>query len=181
VRAVAEAAAWFGPFAAIVGHSFGGAVAANAVVGSIKGVEPVAAQRLVLVSAPSSMPALFRDFGRFLNLGTRTQTALDGRVRRLAGRPLEEFVVARQLVGVDLPVLVMHAPDDKEIPAREAVALASAGPHVRLEWKPGLGHRRILSDCGVVARIVEFLMAPAESAGHRAQAPGGAISPSPSA
>jgi pimeloyl-ACP methyl ester carboxylesterase len=177
VRAVSEAAAWFGPFAAIVGHSFGGAVAANAVVGSIRGVEPVAAQRLVLVSAPSSMPALFRDFGRFLNLGTRTQTALDSRVQRLAGRPLEEFVVARQLVGVDLPVLVLHAPDDKEVPAGEAVALAAAGPHVRLEWKPGLGHRRILSDRGVVTRIVEFLQAPAECSADKAGVPGAALRP----
>ena len=29
---------WFGPFAAIVGHSFGGAVAANAVAGTVKGI-----------------------------------------------------------------------------------------------------------------------------------------------
>lgn len=157
VRAVAEAAAWFGPFAAVVGHSFGGAVAANAIVGSIRGAEAVTAERLVMVSSPSSMPSLFKDFGRFLNLGTRTQTALAERVERLAGRPLEEFVVASQLVGADLPVLVLHAPDDKEIPAKEAVALAGAGAHVRLEWKPGLGHRRILADTGVATRIVEFL------------------------
>jgi pimeloyl-ACP methyl ester carboxylesterase len=165
VRAVAETEAWFGPFASMVGHSFGGAVAANAIVGSVRGVAPVAAKRLVMVSSPSSMPSLFKDFGRFLNLGTRTQTALADRVERLAGRPLEEFVVANQLVGATLPVLVLHAPDDKEIPAKEAVALAAAGPHVQLEWKPGIGHRRILSDCGVAERIVEFLTAP--EAAHR--------------
>ncbi|MBX3530817.1 MAG: alpha/beta fold hydrolase [Rhizobiaceae bacterium] len=160
VRAVAEAAAWFGPFDAVVGHSFGGAVAANAIVGSIRGVDAVPARRLVMVSSPSSMPSLFKDFGRFLNLGARTQTALADRVERLAGRPLEEFVVASQLVGANLPVLVLHAPDDKEISAKEAVALAGAGPHVRLEWKPGLGHRRILADGGVAARIVEFVTVP---------------------
>jgi pimeloyl-ACP methyl ester carboxylesterase len=157
VAAVAEAANWFGPFRAIVGHSFGGAVAANAIVGSVRGTAPVKAERLAMISSPSSMPSLFKDFGRFLNLGTRTQTALAGRVERLAGRPLEEFVVANQLVGASLPVLVMHAPDDKEIPAREAVALAGAGPHVRLEWTPGLGHRRILADHAVASRVVEFL------------------------
>lgn len=160
VRAVQEADQWFGPFAAIVGHSFGGAIAANAVVGSIDGVPRVRARRLVMLSAPNSMPAIFRDFGRFLNLGTRTQTALAARVLELAGRPLDDFVVARQLAEHPLPSLVIHAPDDKEVPAREAEALAAAGGHVRLVWAPGLGHRRILADGGVARQIVEFLTDP---------------------
>lgn len=160
VAAVHAAAQWFGPFAAIVGHSFGGAVAANAMVGSIAGFAPVPAGRLVLVSAPSSMPSIFRDFAEFLDLGTRTQTALADRVMQIAGRPLEDFVVAQQLAGRDLPVLVVHAPDDKEVPATEAEALAAAGPHVILHWAPGLGHRRILGDGGVARRIVDFVTDP---------------------
>lgn len=163
VEAVSLAETWFGPFAAVVGHSFGGAVAANAVVGSVRGIAPVAAGRLVLVSAPSSMPSLFRDFGAFLNLGARTQTALADRVTTLAGRPLEEFVVADQLAGTHLPVLVVHAPEDKEISAQEAVALARAGSHVCLKWAPGLGHRRILGDEAVAGWIVSFLSRAEES------------------
>jgi pimeloyl-ACP methyl ester carboxylesterase len=157
VHAVEE---WFGPFAAIVGHSFGGAVAANAVVGSINGIPPVAAGRLVTVAAPSSMPAIFREFGQFLNLGTRAQTALAARVLKITGRPLEEFVVANQLAEHPLPALVIHAPDDKEVPASEAESMAKAGPHVRLHWAPGLGHRRILADCDVTRRIIDFLTDP---------------------
>ena len=160
VRAVHEADQWFGPFVAVVGHSFGGAIAANAIVGSIDGVPPLRAGRLVMLSAPNSMPAIFRDFGRFLNLGTRTQTALAARVQELAGHPLEDFVVARQLAGHRLPALVIHAPDDKEISPAEAEALADAGEHVRLVWAPGLGHRRILADRGVARQIVEFLTDP---------------------
>ena len=91
VRAASVVAEWFGPFAAVVGHSFGGAVAFNAVAGSIDGIAPVAASKLVLIAAPSSMPHLFRDFGRFLNLGPRTQSAVAEEVRRIAGRPLDDF------------------------------------------------------------------------------------------
>ncbi|MBO6716396.1 MAG: alpha/beta fold hydrolase [Rhizobiaceae bacterium] len=160
VASVYAADQWFGPFSAIVGHSFGGAVAANAIIGSVEGVPAVRAGRLVTVSAPSSMPAIFREFGRFLNLGTRAQTALAARVLKLTGRPLEEFVVARQLAEHPLPALVIHAPDDKEVPASEAESMAKAGPHVRLHWAPGLGHRRILGDCGVTRRIVDFLTDP---------------------
>ena len=170
VSAVRAADQWFGPFSAIVGHSFGGAVAANAIVGSVKGIAPVAAGRLVTVSAPSSMPAIFREFGRFLNLGARAQTALAERVLKIAGRPLEEFVVARQLAEHPLPALVVHAPDDKEVPASEAESMAKAGPHVRLHWAPGLGHRRILADCDVKKRIVEFLTDPEVTAATSAAA-----------
>jgi pimeloyl-ACP methyl ester carboxylesterase len=160
VASVHAADQWFGPFSAIVGHSFGGAVAANAVVGSIEGIPAVAAGRLVTVAAPSSMPAIFQEFGRFLNLGTRAQTALAARVLKITGRPLEEFVVANQLAEHPLPALVIHAPDDKEVPASEAESMAKAGPHVRLHWAPGLGHRRILADCDVTRRIIEFLTDP---------------------
>src|SRR5690606_34741823 len=55
VAAVRSASDWFGPFASIVGHSFGGAVAVNAVAGSIRGMAPVEARRIVLISTPSSV------------------------------------------------------------------------------------------------------------------------------
>jgi alpha-beta hydrolase superfamily lysophospholipase len=59
VDAVRAAGEWFGPFAAAVGHSFGGAVALNAIVGSVKGVAPLDAGLRVLLSAPASKAAIF--------------------------------------------------------------------------------------------------------------------------
>jgi pimeloyl-ACP methyl ester carboxylesterase len=148
---------WFGPFDAVIGHSFGGAVAVNAAVGSVTGIEPLRAGRLVLVSAPSSMPAIFDEFGRFLHLGPRTRMALADRVEEIAGQPLHTYVGALQLARrPDLPALVIHAADDKEVSADEARAFAQAGDHVRLVWADGLGHRRILGDPVVVGRAVEF-------------------------
>lgn len=157
VEALRVAAEWFGPFAAIVGHSFGGAVAVNAVAGSVRGVPPLAADRLVLIAAPSSMPDLFRGFGSMINLGARSYRNLASRVQRIAGHPLEHYVGSRQLGSVDVPTLVIHAADDREVPPAHAEDHASAGDHVRLEWANGLGHRRILGDPGVVARAVAFL------------------------
>ena len=162
VRAVAD---WFGPFAAIVGHSFGGAVAVNAAAGSIHGVAPVVTQRLVLISAPSSMPALFVDFGRFLGLGARTQVALATEVERVAGRPLADFVGADQLRDLTVPTLTIHAPDDKEVPFEEARTFEAAGDHVRLLRAPGMGHRRIIADPEVAAAIADFVMT---NVGYRA-------------
>ncbi|TIM07547.1 alpha/beta fold hydrolase [Mesorhizobium sp.] len=148
---------WFGPFVAVVGHSFGGAVAANAVVGSVKDVPPLAAERLVLIAAPSSLPEIFNDFSRMLSVGPRSQAAMADRVERIAGRPLHEFTGDRQLASTPVPTLVIHAPDDREVSADHARLYAGAGDHVRLYWADGLGHRRILADEGVVERAVGFV------------------------
>ncbi|ESX05240.1 hydrolase [Mesorhizobium sp. LSJC268A00] len=157
VEAVRVASEWFGPFKAIVGHSFGGAVAANAIAGSIRGIHPVAAERLVLVAAPSSLPAIFADFSRMLNVGPRSQVSMADQVKRLSGRPLHEFTGDRQLAEAPVPTLVIHAPDDREVPADHARRYAGAGSHVRLHWADGLGHRRILADKGVIERAVTFV------------------------
>jgi pimeloyl-ACP methyl ester carboxylesterase len=157
VEAARAAGEWFGPFAAVVGHSFGGAVAVNAAVGSIPGIAPLAAERLVLIASPNSMSDVFEGFGRFVNLGRRTYSAMADQVRRISGRALPEYTGSRQLAGVPLPALVIHAPDDREVPAEDARTLASAGAHVRLHWADGLGHRRILSDPAVVERSVGFV------------------------
>ncbi|RWP58194.1 MAG: alpha/beta hydrolase [Mesorhizobium sp.] len=148
---------WFGPFVAVVGHSFGGAVAANAVVGSVKNIPPLAAERLVLIAAPSSLPAIFNDFSRMLSVGPRSQAAMADRVERIAGRPLHEFTGDRQLASTPVPTLVIHAPDDREVCADHARLYAGAGDHVRLYWADGLGHRRILADRGVVERAIGFV------------------------
>ncbi|MER8808070.1 alpha/beta hydrolase [Mesorhizobium australicum] len=157
VEAARMAGEWFGPFVAAVGHSFGGAVAANAIAGSVKDIPPLSAARLVLIAAPSSLPAIFADFSRMLNVGPRSQVAMADRVEYLSGRPLHEFTGDRQLAQAPVPTLVIHAPDDREVPAEHARRYAGAGDHVRLHWAEGLGHRRILTDKGVVKRAVGFM------------------------
>ena len=166
VEATKVAADWFGPFKAIVGHSFGGAVAANAIAGSIRGIQPVAAEQLVLIAAPSSLPAIFADFSRMLNVGPRSQVSMADQVKRLSGRPLNEFTGDRQLAEASVPTLVIHAPDDREVPADHARRYAGAGSHVRLHWADGLGHRRILADKGVVERAVSFVRSEREPILH---------------
>jgi len=161
-EAVRRAADWFGPFAAMVGHSFGGAVAVNAAVGSVDGLAPVAVDRLVTIASPSSMPKLFADFGRMLKLGPRSQSFVEAQVERLTGRSIGEFDSARQLLHLPLPTLVIHDAEDREVPVEEARSTARAGDHVRLHVTQGLGHRRIITDASVIREVVEFVAAAAE-------------------
>ncbi|MGE0284427.1 MAG: alpha/beta hydrolase [Rhizobiaceae bacterium] len=164
VEAVRRAADWFGPFTAMVGHSFGGAVAVNAAVGSVEGLAPVAVDRLVTIASPSSLPKLFADFGRMLKLGPRSQSMVEAQVERLTGRGIAEFDSARQLLRVPLPTLVIHDADDREVSVDEARSTARAGNHVRLHVTKGLGHRRIITDQNVVRETVGFVGAAAEPA-----------------
>jgi pimeloyl-ACP methyl ester carboxylesterase len=158
VAAAQAADMWFGPFEAVVGHSFGGAVAMNAVAGSVEGISPVRAERMVVIAAPSSMPVVFEDFGKFLNLGPRSQTVIAGIVERIAGRPLSSFVGRDQLEANPVETLVIHAADDKEVSPEHARMLATAGSHVELRWANGLGHRRIIADPSVAVQSVDYVL-----------------------
>lgn len=157
VEAAHMAGQWFGPFEAVIGHSFGGAVSLNAAAGFMPGIPPLETKRLVLIAAPNSLPSVFEGYSRQLNVGPRAQASLAESVRRLSGRRLDEFMGDRQLAMWRLPTLIVHALDDREVPANQAKALAEAGPHVDICWAQGLGHRRILADPAVIERAVNFV------------------------
>jgi pimeloyl-ACP methyl ester carboxylesterase len=159
LAAEAVDAAWrqFGPFATMVGHSFGGAVVVNAAYGSICHVPPRTPERLVTISAPNSLPLVFEGFADWIGLSPGSRNALYGEVRRVAGRPLEKFVGARQISALKRPTLVIHAHDDKEVSVDNAYGLVGAGPHVEVFWADGYGHRRILSGPDVSQTLVEFI------------------------
>ncbi len=160
VEAVRQADELFGPFAAVVGHSFGGAVATSAVAGSVKSIAPLRTGRLVLVAAPCVISAVFEKFSDMLNVGPRSRAAMSRKVERISGRALDEFCGDRQLAATLTPTLVIHAHDDREVPSWHAERYAAAGGHVRLCWADGLGHRRILADQEVVRRAVGFAADP---------------------
>lgn len=151
-------AAWrqHGPFGTFVGHSFGGPSVMAAAAGAILHVPRRMPKRIVTIAAPSDMADVFHWLGRLLGLGASAQSAFERQVLRVAGRPLSEFRVDRMLHGVRLPILVIHAEDDKEVAFSNAQAIARLGPHVSLMRANGAGHRRIVSDPGVTAAVAEF-------------------------
>jgi pimeloyl-ACP methyl ester carboxylesterase len=113
-------------------------------------------RRLVTIGSPSEMAWLFKDLGRYLKLGPKTQVALESHVERIAGAPLSAFDAASGAGRLSTPMLVLHAEDDKEVPAHHARRYAASGPNVTLEWANGFGHRRIVSAEPVIDRIVDF-------------------------
>lgn len=151
-------AAWrqHGGFDTFVGHSFGGPSVLAAAAGAILHVPQRMPDRIVTISAPSDMALVFRWVGGLLGLGVAAQKAFERQVLRVTGRPLSEFRVDRMFYGIRLPMLVIHAEDDKEVAFSNAETIAGLGPHVRLMRANGLGHRRIISAASVTAAVAEF-------------------------
>jgi pimeloyl-ACP methyl ester carboxylesterase len=156
VDAVSAVNTWFGPFDLAIGHSFGGVVAVNAAVGGIKGVASMRFKRIVVIASPNSMPQMFKSVARYFNLRANAHRAMEDLVESVAGKPLATYVLSQQLVQFDGAVLVVHAPEDREVSFAGAEAMAMAGPHVTLLPFQGLGHRRIIADEKVFAAIEQF-------------------------
>jgi len=152
-------AAWrqYGPFHAMIGHSFGGAVLVNAAAGALPCYRAHRPKKLVTIAAPHSMTEVFDGFGRMVGLRPEVRSAMDDEVLRIVCRPLSSFDTDRHLRQLRIPTLVIHAHDDKEVSAQSAEAKAKAGPHVRLYWADGLGHRRIIANAEVAARVARFV------------------------
>lgn len=158
VASLAAVARVFGPFHAIVTHSFGGAITLAALAGSVRGQPVVSTDRLLLISAPSSVTQITRQFGTTIGLGRRGQAALERRIHIVAGNPVEAFEAPRQLKAIGLPTLVIHDRQDRELGFQHAEALEQAGPFVRLEATEGLGHRRILKARPVAESVARFVV-----------------------
>jgi len=150
-----------GDFHMIVSHSLGGAVVATTLAGTMPDYPALPAEKLVLISSPDSMEKIFNDFASMINLGKQSTESLHAEVTRLSGKLTAEFATSKQLQNVSTDLLIIHAPDDKEVPYSEAEAIAAANPKATLNPMPGLGHRRIIASKDVVQNTVEFLTQPA--------------------
>jgi pimeloyl-ACP methyl ester carboxylesterase len=154
-------AAWrqYGPFDAVIGHSFGGFTAALSAAGPADWARQNVPAKLVLIGSPVAAEHVVQHFTRLMGFSPRVVRALDEELERVTGRPLGFFRADTMLASKPgLSVLVLHAPDDKEVPYSAAMQYEAAGPHVRLQALDGLGHRRIVNSPQAIDAISKFLV-----------------------
>jgi pimeloyl-ACP methyl ester carboxylesterase len=152
-------AAWrqFEGFDVFLGHSFGSAAIISVAAGTIATVPPRRPYKLVTIASPTRLRTIFDWFATETDMPQAVRAAFEAEVITLSGRPLDDFDAAEGMRHIRSDVLVMHAPDDKEVPFSNAEKLAAGGPHVRLLPIPGYGHRRILSAPPVIEGLLDFL------------------------
>ena len=167
-EALLEAAGSLGPLRAVVAHSFGGIVSLLAMD---RGLKPESAVYL----APALRAEQIRTrFAELFRLPPRVMDALVRRINRqfgsdvwerLDGRRIAERLAARDL---DLPVLILHDPEDRDARYSDALAMSEILPAARLRSMPGAGHHRIVVDEQAVTATVEFVTGRGAAEGRSA-------------
>lgn len=145
-----------GPLHGVVAHSIGAAAALLAL-----GRQELVAERVVALAPAARMATVVERFGDSTGF---TPAVLD-RVRdRFESRlqfswsqvePLQ-FADAGEPSQLSASLLVIHDRNDKEMPYTEGVDLARSY-RAELVLTSGLGHRRLLRDPEVVAKMVSFM------------------------
>lgn len=149
--AVRAVAAHQGGVRAVVAHSMG---APSTILALREGLGADAAVFL----GPSLGPRGFlRQFGRVLGLSEATRAAVARRLEARFGGPFEEFDIREETGVMTIPLLVVHDRSDAEVPWEQGEAIARVWPGAELVTTEGLGHRRVLRDPAVVARVAGFL------------------------
>lgn len=143
----------FGPAEAVIAHSLGTIATYLDLRFGWLGTK-----RLVFIAPMTDAMSLFDGFQAALGFGPRTRAAMEAATKAFTGLPVSEFDATLQASYLErpLPTLVVHDRDDRQTPYADAKAFASA---VGAEFMSteGLGHRKVLRDPEVVARVVAFV------------------------
>ena len=116
------------------------------------------ANRVALISAPSSLK---RELNRFAvgrrPLRTRHGRPSSPRSKLMSAGRRRTSTSAASRGKVDLPLLLVHDQNDRQVPVLESARTAHVLPGAELMVTRGLGHNRLLADPVVVRAVVDFV------------------------
>lgn len=153
-NAVAVVARHAGPLHAVIGHSFGAAMAVYAARDW-----GMATGRMVLISSFNHCNWFLQMFAQQIGLSAEVLNRMRQMlVRRYGGRlnwrRMSVLDMARQAA---FPMLFVHDEDDAEIPFDHSLAMVAAIRDAQFEATRGLGHQRVVRHAAVIKRVVAFV------------------------
>lgn len=141
----------FGPAAAVIGHSLGGAATAVALARGLS------ADRAVLIAPAADPLAAMERFSRFVGLGAAFGPRLAAFFERQTRVPIDSLQAHRNAPVIGHPALIVHDLEDREVPWHEGERYARLWPGARMISTRGRGHNRIADDPDVIAATLRFL------------------------
>ena len=144
-------AAHYGPTAALIGHSMGGAAAAIAMTDGLR------AERAVLLAPAADLRAALRRFTRGIGLPRCLSTRLRELIETQAQVRFDSLLMHPRVRRLAQPALIVHDLDDREVPWEEGERYARYWPGARLLSTGGLGHHRVAADADVIDAALMFL------------------------
>lgn len=143
-----------GPIHATIGHSAGSAATLYAFAHGLK------VDASVHIAGPSSLQRVATGFALAMGLAREDIGAYRAGLEAQLGFPMSEMDIPALRGGLRHPALILHDPQDKEVPFSESLALHEAWPLSQLTPVEGVGHRRILRAPEVIAQVVGSLVTP---------------------
>lgn len=140
----------WGPFAAIIGHSFGAGCTTWALSEGLK------SEKFVFVSSAANFDDIVDRYADYLNLSKRARVRFYQLIRKNVRRS-EPLLIAELLGTLKQPLLIIHDRDDREIGIEVVERLKKGAPKARFLVTEGLGHHRILRDPAVIEAVVRFI------------------------
>jgi pimeloyl-ACP methyl ester carboxylesterase len=134
----------------LAAHSLGANAAA---FGVSRGL---AAQRLVLLAPPASPREYMHYFAHVFGLSETTRAAMQRRVESREAVLMPQFEPESVGPRIRVPTLVVHDRSDRTNRFGDGQAFARAVNGAQLLATQGLGHRKILEDVQVLARVAMF-------------------------
>jgi pimeloyl-ACP methyl ester carboxylesterase len=150
LRALEYVAIGLGDLHAVVAHSLG-ALAAAAAVG-----RGLATQRLVLLAPSPSPLQVTRWFAGSFGLNAAALARFRRHIEAREGLPLSIFEPERLGPRLGVPSLLVHDMGDRTAPFATSQKLLTLAPRAQLTAVEGLGHRRLLTDAAVMARVTDW-------------------------
>jgi len=140
------------PLHAIIAHSIG-AVATILALG--RGLR---VGRVVLLACSPWFSAVVKAFLSSFNMSKTEEEAFIRLIKERLGKDdWEPSTGNRILRGLNVPGLVIHDRQDRDVPVEHGMAIARAWPGARLITTDGLGHRKILNDPQVIEEALGFI------------------------
>ncbi|MEL1264693.1 alpha/beta hydrolase [Pseudoxanthomonas putridarboris] len=156
---VQHVAAHYGPLAAVIGHSLGGAAAAIALSRGLQ------AERVLLLAPAADPFAAAQRFGGFIGLAQHLTRRIFEDYEAITAQSVADFQAQATAPRIGRPGLVVHDIEDAEVPWAEGERYARYWPQATLLSTTGLGHHRIANAPEVMEAALRFL--DGETVGQR--------------
>lgn len=151
-RTLVQVANVIGPLESVIAHSFG---AGCSVVACHMGMK---VKKIVHIGGPQDYFDVINDFLNVVKISGFSRKLFIEILKRKAKIDINLIHIKKTGLSLKQNVLIVHDTLDKEVKYQHALALHEAWRGSQLLTTEGLGHRRILKDPDVVARVASFVM-----------------------
>jgi len=142
----------YGPFHAVITHSFGGASLALAMK------QGFSAERIVCLCPPASAAGLVDKFAHTLHISDKTIGVMKRLIEERFGENVwSDVAMVNNVAERTAPAMIIHDEDDNDVPWQEGYAVSQAWPGCRFIKTRQLGHHRILRDKTTIQTVADFI------------------------